>query len=86
MVLLGLTLLQRSATAPVALLLPVAARTYFDDCLGLLIPGVPPGSFDLVEFNEFRARAAAEDGDERWEPYRLRPAPGGLLQWRARSS
>ncbi|MGW2111878.1 SMI1/KNR4 family protein [Streptomyces sp. NPDC001948] len=53
----------------------------FDDYLGLLIPDGPPGSLDLVEFNEFWARAAAEDGVEPWAPYRLHPTPGGLLQW-----
>ncbi|MFF9566190.1 hypothetical protein [Streptomyces sp. NPDC014685] len=53
----------------------------FDDYLGLLIPDGPPGSLDLVGFNEFWARAAAEDGGGPWEPYRLHPAPGGLLQW-----
>ncbi|MFE3905676.1 SMI1/KNR4 family protein [Streptomyces sp. NPDC059153] len=53
----------------------------FDDYLGLLVPDGPPGSLDLVEFNEFWARAAAEDGGGPWEPYRLYPAPGGLLQW-----
>ncbi|MGW2087913.1 SMI1/KNR4 family protein [Streptomyces sp. NPDC001880] len=53
----------------------------FDDYLGLLIPNGPPGSLDLIEFNEFWARAAADDGGGPWEPYRLYPAPGGLLQW-----
>lgn len=53
----------------------------FDDYLGLLLPDGPPGSLDLVTFNEFWARAAAEDGGRWWEPYGLHPAPGGLLQW-----
>ncbi|SFX79202.1 recombinase family protein [Streptomyces atratus] len=52
----------------------------FDDYLGLLVPDGPPGSLDLVEFNEFWARAAAEDGGGPWEPSRPRalavvPAP-----------
>ncbi|THA76486.1 SMI1/KNR4 family protein [Streptomyces sp. A0642] len=53
----------------------------FDDYLGLLIPDGPPGSLDLVSFNEFWARAAEEDGGQWWEPYGLHPSPGGLLQW-----
>ncbi|MGW0957534.1 SMI1/KNR4 family protein [Streptomyces gelaticus] len=53
----------------------------FDDYLGLLVPDGPPGSLDLVEFNEFWARAAAEDSGGPGGPYRLCPAPGGLLQW-----
>ncbi|MFF8612005.1 SMI1/KNR4 family protein [Streptomyces sp. NPDC015350] len=53
----------------------------FDDYLGLLIPDGPPGSLDLIEFNEFWARAAAECGGGPWKPYGLHPAPGGLLQW-----
>ncbi|MFB7221378.1 hypothetical protein [Streptomyces sp. NPDC056227] len=53
----------------------------FDDYLSLLLAGGPPGSLDIVKFNEFWARCAATDGDGRWEPYRLYPAPGGLLQW-----
>lgn len=42
----GLTLLRRSATALVALLLPVAAWTYLFG--GLLLPGSEPGAHDLV--------------------------------------
>ncbi|MEV4679846.1 hypothetical protein [Streptomyces kurssanovii] len=53
----------------------------FDDYLGLLIPDGLPGSLDLVGTNEFWARSAGADGSGRWEPYRLYPAPGGLLQW-----
>ncbi|WP_228022556.1 hypothetical protein [Streptomyces acidicola] len=53
----------------------------FDDYLQLLLAGGPPGSLDIVEFNEFWARTAATDGDGPWEPYGLYPAPGGLLQW-----
>ncbi|UYB43475.1 endonuclease/exonuclease/phosphatase family protein [Streptomyces sp. Je 1-4] len=45
-VLLGLALLRRSATALVALLLPVAAWTYLFG--GLLLPGAKPGAHDLV--------------------------------------
>ncbi|MGW9116182.1 endonuclease/exonuclease/phosphatase family protein [Streptomyces sp. NPDC055663] len=44
--LLGLTLLRRSATALVALLLPVAAWMYLFG--GLLLPGAEPGAHDLV--------------------------------------
>lgn len=53
----------------------------FDGYLSLLLPDGPPGSLDIVEFNEFWARCAGVDGDGPWEPYRLYPAPGGLLQW-----
>ncbi|MFD4943719.1 endonuclease/exonuclease/phosphatase family protein [Streptomyces sp. NPDC058409] len=45
-VLLGLTMLRRSATALVALLLPVAAWTYLFGAL--LLPGAEPGAHDLV--------------------------------------
>ncbi|MGW2087893.1 endonuclease/exonuclease/phosphatase family protein [Streptomyces sp. NPDC001880] len=45
-VLLGLALLRRSATALVALLLPVAAWTYLFG--GLLLPGAEPGAHNLV--------------------------------------
>ncbi|MFE7352319.1 endonuclease/exonuclease/phosphatase family protein [Streptomyces sp. NPDC057543] len=45
-VLLALTLLRRSATAMVALLLPVAAWTYLFG--GLLLPGAEAGAHDLV--------------------------------------
>ncbi|MFI7414024.1 endonuclease/exonuclease/phosphatase family protein [Streptomyces sp. NPDC049627] len=45
-VLLGLTLLRRSATALVALLLPVAAWTYLFG--GLLLPATTSGPHDLV--------------------------------------
>ncbi|WP_406386856.1 endonuclease/exonuclease/phosphatase family protein [Streptomyces sp. NBC_01618] len=45
-VLLGVALLRRSVTALVALLLPVAAWTYFFG--GLLLPGAGPGVHDLV--------------------------------------
>ncbi|WSP66570.1 endonuclease/exonuclease/phosphatase family protein [Streptomyces sp. NBC_01240] len=45
-VLLGLALLRRSATALLALLLPVAAWTYLFG--GLLLPGAEPGAHDLV--------------------------------------
>ncbi|MFB7212505.1 endonuclease/exonuclease/phosphatase family protein [Streptomyces sp. NPDC056255] len=45
-VLFGLTLLRRSATALVALLLPVAAWTYLFG--GMLLPGSEPGAHDLV--------------------------------------
>lgn len=44
--LLGLALLRRSATALVALLLPVAAWTYLFG--GLVLPGDGPGTHDLV--------------------------------------
>ncbi|MEU8798043.1 endonuclease/exonuclease/phosphatase family protein [Spirillospora sp. NPDC048819] len=45
-VLLGLALLRRSATALVALLLPATAWTYLFG--GLLLPGVEPGPRDLL--------------------------------------
>ncbi|MFJ1548250.1 hypothetical protein [Streptomyces sp. NPDC088246] len=41
----------------------------------------PPGSLDIVEFNESWARWAEDGGHDAWEPYRLYPARGGLLQW-----
>ncbi|WP_461034935.1 SMI1/KNR4 family protein [Streptomyces mayteni] len=53
----------------------------FDGYLSLLLADGPPGSLDIVRFNEFWARCAAADGNRSWEPYRLYPAPGGLLQW-----
>ncbi|MGW0553013.1 hypothetical protein ACWDZ6_02160 [Streptomyces sp. NPDC002926] len=53
----------------------------FDGHLGLLLPDGPPGSLHIVEVNEFWARSAGADGSGPWEPYRLYPAPGGLLQW-----
>ncbi|WP_156723637.1 endonuclease/exonuclease/phosphatase family protein [Streptomyces apocyni] len=45
-VLFGLALVRRSATALVALLLPMAAWTYLFG--GLLLPGAKPGAHDLV--------------------------------------
>ncbi|MGP8304025.1 SMI1/KNR4 family protein [Streptomyces inhibens] len=53
----------------------------FDDYLSLLLADGPPGSLDIVDFNEFWARSSRIDGDGSWEPYRWYPAPGGLLQW-----
>ncbi|MFF3838173.1 endonuclease/exonuclease/phosphatase family protein [Streptomyces sp. NPDC001930] len=45
-ILFGLALLRRSATALVALLLPTAAWTYLFG--GLLLPGGEPGAYDLL--------------------------------------
>ncbi|MEU1198241.1 hypothetical protein ABZ446_18665 [Streptomyces sp. NPDC005813] len=53
----------------------------FDDHLCLMTVDGPPESIDIVEFNEFWSRSSAPDGEGPWEPYRLYPAPGGLLQW-----
>jgi hypothetical protein len=53
----------------------------FDEYLVLLLAGESPAGTDIVEFNEFWAQAAATDGVGPGRPYRLYPAPGGLLQW-----
>ncbi|UXY25580.1 SMI1/KNR4 family protein [Streptomyces sp. HUAS TT20] len=53
----------------------------FDGYLSLLLPGGVPGGLDIAEFNEFWARAADSDGYGPWDPYRVYPASGGLLQW-----
>lgn len=52
----------------------------FDGYLTLWVPGAPSGS-DIVEHVEFLARWVEEHDGSLWKPYRLFPAPGGLLQW-----
>ncbi|CAL9531627.1 hypothetical protein SUDANB105_04032 [Streptomyces sp. enrichment culture] len=54
----------------------------FDDDLGLHLPdGWPGGAMGIAGTNEFWFATATPDGEGPWAPYRLYPAPGGLLEW-----
>jgi hypothetical protein len=54
----------------------------FDGELSLYLPDGRHGSgMGIADTNEFWFRTATPDGEGPWDPYRLYPAPGGLLEW-----
>ncbi|GAA3371585.1 SMI1/KNR4 family protein [Streptomyces sannanensis] len=54
-------------------------RGGFDGYLSMIVPG--GRSEDLVQHTEWLAHFAATRGNGLWEPYKLFPARGGLLEW-----